>query len=97
MNERRREERHPSSTEVHVGSLDRNDRVSNLKDVSPHGALFTGRSKFSLGERITVRFPTASRVVAGRVVRVSFDASDDTLFQYLTAVHFDLPLHPLPA
>jgi hypothetical protein len=96
MHERRREDRHPSSSQVHVGSLERNDRPSSLRDVSQHGALITGRSKFSLGERVTVRFPMASRVVAGRVVRVSFDASDEKMFHYLTAVHFDLPLETLP-
>jgi hypothetical protein len=97
MNERRRDERRQTSAPVFVASVDRNDRAGNLRDVSQRGALFTGRSRFELGERISVRFPSAARVVAGRVVRVGLDADDDTLFQYVTAVRFDLPLETLPA
>lgn len=98
MTNRRRFERHSIQVPVSVSTAVRRDRVGVIRDVSASGVLFHSRSKFEVGERVTVMFKVAHRkgTSAGRVVRTDTDDHPDNIFRFLTAVRFDAPLLDLP-
>jgi hypothetical protein len=98
MGERRRFERHAIQVPVNVSTKVRQNRVGVIRDVSASGVLFHSRSRFALGERLTIQFRIRKdkSSTAGRVVRAGTDQRDDAFFPYLTAVQFDAPLLDLP-
>ncbi len=99
--ERRIFERHPIQTPVNVCTDHRRDRVGVIRDVSRSGMLFHSRSRFALGERVALMFyvPHEGQYIrgttAGRVVRAFVDDNLECMFQHVTAVQFDAPLHDL--
>lgn len=94
IDNRRRFERHPVRVPVNVSTAVRRDRVGMIRDVSASGVLFHSRSKFEIGERVTVMFKLAHRkgLTAGSVVRTDTDDHPDNMFRFVTAVRFDAPL-----
>ena len=94
MAERRGFQRIPIITPVNISTVERRDRIGMIRDVSADGMLFHSRSRFAIGERVSVYFDVdANRHdISGRVVRASLDTNHDTLFQHLTAIRFEAPL-----
>jgi hypothetical protein len=94
MRERREASRHRVLTPVNVSTVDRPDRVGMLDDVSAHGLAFHSRSRYQIGERLSVMFQDgdARRDVTGRVVRTSLETNEDAFFHHVTAVRLDHPL-----
>jgi hypothetical protein len=96
--DRRRFGRHPVSTPINVCTASRRDRAGMIRDVSASGLLFHSRSKFAIGERVSMMFyvrrgdQRVKGTTAGQVVRAFVDDNRETLFPNLTAVRFDAPL-----
>jgi len=90
--------RHPLQSPVNVCTDRRRDRAGVIRDVSQGGMLFHSRSKFAIGERLSLMFyvPLDGEYVkgttAGRVVRAFVDDNLECMFQHVTAVRFDAPL-----
>ena len=96
--ERRGHDRHVIQMPVNVSTDERRDRAGVMRDLSSTGMLFHSRSKFAIGERVTVLFKVAHRkgTSAGQVVRIETDDHPDNIFPFRTAVQFDAPLLDLP-
>jgi hypothetical protein len=91
MLDRRRSDRHPISIPVSVSSVDGPDRTGVLDNLSDTGLLFHSRSRFQVGERLSVVFHegTLRRDVTGRVVRTSLVDTDGAFFQHVTGIRFE--------
>ena len=96
--DRRRFGRIPIFTPVNVCTAERRDRAGMIRDVSASGVLFHSRSKFAIGERVSLMFyvrregEAVKGTTAGHVVRSFVDDNRDAMFQHVTAVRFDAPL-----
>jgi hypothetical protein len=94
MSERRRFPRRPIWKPVNVNTMERRDRVGMIRDMSETGVLFHSRSRFAIGERVSIEFrPDANTIgsAAGQVVRAFRDTNEDTLFPYVTAIQLEHP------
>jgi hypothetical protein len=92
MNERRRCERREIWQPVSLNTAERPDRVGMIRDMSATGLLFHSRSRYTIGEQLTMMYRRHDRGAAyatGQVVRAVLDPNQDTMFPYLTAVRFD--------
>lgn len=77
---------------ININTHERRDRVGMIREMSRTGALFHSRSRFELGERLTMKYRAEHGDYAfaeGTVVRAYRDACDDTMFPFLTAVKFE--------
>jgi PilZ domain len=96
--DRRRFGRTPICTPVNVCTSERRDRAGMIRDVSKSGVLFHSRSKFKIGERVSLMFyvrregEAVKGTTAGHVVRSFVDDNLNNMFQHVTAVRFDAPL-----
>jgi hypothetical protein len=83
---------------VNVCTAERRDRAGIIRDVSASGVLFHSRSKFKVGERVSLMFYVKRKgeqvkgTTAGHVVRSFVDNDLNNMFQHVTAVRFDAPL-----
>ena len=77
---------------VGINTAIRRDRIGVIREMSRTGALFHSRSRFAIGERLTLQYRAAIGDLAlaeGTVVRAFRDTCEDTMFPFLTAVHFE--------
>ena len=98
--DRRRYARHVIHVPITVSTGARRNRVGVMRDLSASGMLFHSRSRFELGDRVTLRFQideTGSGSTTAHVVRTFCDLNADTLFRFVTAVEFDAPLFDVEA
>jgi len=99
MNEHRQFERRRIYMPVAINTEARRDRLGLIRDMSETGMLFHSRSKFAIGERVTLEFSVEAErdgAATGQVVRADRDQNEDNMFPFLTAIQFDAPLPKLP-
>jgi hypothetical protein len=98
MHERRKFARQTIQVAVRISTAVRGEGIGVMRDLSASGMLFHSRSRFDVGERISVAFRIHhhSESALGQVVRAFRDERDDTTFCYFTAIQFELPLFDLP-
>jgi hypothetical protein len=74
-----------------INTPQRRDRVGMIREMSRTGALFHSRSRFAIGEHLTMQYRAESgdfTLAEGTVVRAFRDTCEDNMFPYLTAVQF---------
>jgi len=98
--EARKHPRNPVWLPIGIDGEGRPNRIGVSRDASLQGLLISTGSKFSVGERLTLRIRLAENrgevMVRGKVVRVENETGKSAMvYPYRVAVQLDRPVHAL--